>query len=306
MRRPRLDVARVLDPVSWQGSAGVATREHVRAALAPLAAKHDLDVDEVVTLAWRVAFDPKIGFRAALARDPAALFLRTLGLWVSTHRESDLRMVGDETARRTCASPQAQAVKGRLGELAEAITAAGTAGDVARVEALRRQVAQERAQLRSLSRPVRIDTFIEPAQEPASSGTSVGGSDGPLGSALELLVSAGMGRRRAQSVLEAVAASASGCRNSSGSGVGAVRSRARRDRGTAARLGLSASRWQAVVDLVIGSPARPGVPARLVAGEPPEQVRADARFRELAGVVAGKRGGRSATTRVVGSGMACG
>lgn len=268
-QKVRLDIARVMDPAAWEGVASVGTRDHVRAAMGALARKHDLEVDEVVSMVWLLAQDPSVRD----GDDQLGVLVTAVVRSVTAARESERRMVAHDSGRRPCASDEATAARLHLGEIELLIANATERGDVTAIGDLLAARDDARASERLASTPVRLADVSDALLAPGPSSAGAGISEA-LSVVVDALNMAGWSRARAERVVEAVAACAQGQREVL-TGSATAAKRLGDDEVFAGQVGLGLSRWRAVVELVVGSRSRPGVPSRVVLGEPAEQVLRD-------------------------------
>ncbi|HCX83910.1 MAG TPA: hypothetical protein DHV14_01990 [Micrococcales bacterium] len=258
-----------MDPAAWVGTAGVETLAHVRAAMGLLAAKHEVEVDEVVSMVWQHAQEDCVRH----GDDPLGVLLTAVQRSIAAAREGERRLMSQDAARRPSQLAAAQDARAQVGELEGLIEAARARGDVEAIGPLLAAKDAARATERRSATVVRVAEVNESLLID-SAPVSTGGLSEPLRAVVGALTGAGWSPRRAESVVEAIAAS-SGGQHAMATGSATAAKRLGEDEVFAGQVGLGQSRWRAVVELVVGSRSRPGVPVRVVLGEPVEQVLAD-------------------------------
>ncbi|MES6118707.1 hypothetical protein U6M47_12665, partial [Cutibacterium acnes] len=183
--------------------------------------------------------------------DPLGVLLTAVQRSIAAAREGERRLMSQDAARRPSQLAAAQDARAQVGELEGLIEAARARGDVEAIGPLLAAKDAARATERRSATVVRVAEVNESLLID-SAPVSTGGLSEPLRAVVGALTGAGWSPRRAESVVEAIAAS-SGGQHAMATGSATAAKRLGEDEVFAGQVGLGQSRWRAVVELVVGS-----------------------------------------------------
>lgn len=272
----------VFDPESWTGPGSAEMVAALRVAFRPLARKHELAVDEVISVVWETAQDPWVLHRA---ESRAKGLLAVVEHRVRAAAEAERRLMAPSEALEP--PPEARELREEISEVEAAIRLAyESPNGLSDVPELQRRHGRLHEALGQMAAPVRGGEHIELlADSTADEATSGDCELGALEVAVDALEAAGWSRHRGCQVVRTVAArGGSALKASSGTGAAHAADRLRRDIATQGLLGLRRKQWLSVVALVVGTRhGGAGVVERVaIHGEHADDVLAEDKVQNLA------------------------